>query len=475
MRSVLSTLPNDVQAQEAAELVAYWAEYLSIEGHPPSVRTLRLWRSKGWLRKDGRRLTRRNLLEVLGIMRLADDGVATGTAAQRCSSLDDERLTALIVNESETPAIETSDFAKVTLDLLAQGVADQYHQVERGEITGFVKHRRLQVENPPIALRQAMARLGRLYLEDGAEDRAASVHLLLEHCMTPLSCWAPSAMIALPGSEGLVLIDPEYRVPSEDCAAILAEAPGSNQDDLVERRLHNRLFSTISQPGVDVDRAYTVIREFIARHPLATTAELRELGDNFEIPDDAFKFVQSLYNTVHADHWVNGRIDRCCHCSAPLDRNGRCFLRGCREDRPKTEKTKPVEPADANVAQAAVLKYWIDPAREELRLFDALRNEKIDAHLYPHSDRCDVSIGEEVGVDIKDYRDPASLARRLNRDVSGLMRYPSRRIVAIADRRVRNNREYIPRLKERLMPGIRESIDILSVEFTIRELTKVNR
>ena len=475
MRSVLSALPSDVQAQEAADLVASWSEYLTIGGRPPSVRTLRLWRSKGWLRKDGRRLTQRNLLEALGIMRLAADGVATGTAAQRCASLDDERLTALILNQSETPAIETNDFAKVTLDLLALGIAEQYRQVERGEIVGFVKHGRREVERPPIALRQAMARLGRLYFEDGAEDRAASVHLLLEHCMTPLSCWAPSAIIGLPESGGLILIDPEYRVPSEDCTAILAEAPGSNLDDLIERRLHRRLSSTISQPGVDVDRAYTVIREFIARHPLATRAEFRELGNSLEIPDDAFRFVQSLYNTVHADHWVGGRIDRCYHCSAPISCSGRCFLQGCREDHPRTEKAKPVEPADANVAQSAVLKYWIDPAREELRLFDALRDKKIDAHLYPHSDRCDVSIGEEVGVDVKDYRDPAPLARRLNRDESGLNLYPNRRIVAVADRRVRNNREYIPRLKEGLMPDIRESIEILSVGSTIRELTKVSR
>ena len=381
----------------------------------------------------------------------------------------------MVLNENELPAIEVSQFAKVTLDLLAQGVVQQYRQVKRGEIAGFVNHGHPQVNSPPITLRQAMARLGRLYFEDGVEDQAASVHRLLEQCMTPIACWAPSAIIALPEAHDLVLIDPEYRVPSDDCAAIVEDAPGSNLDDLIERRLHETLLSTINRPGVDVNEAYTVIREFIARHPLATGPEFDELRNSPAIPDETFELVQSLYQTVHADHWVSGRINRCYHCNAPISRDGRCFLRGCCEDHPSTTKTEQVDSGDAKVAQATVLKYWVDPAREELRLFDALRYQEIEARLYPYSDRCDVSIGEEIGVDVKDYQDPVALARRLNRGVPGLMRYPKRRIVALADRRVRYNREYIPRLKESLMTQLREDIEILSVTSTINELTKSTR
>ena len=125
--------------------------------------------------------------------------------------------------------------------------------------------------------------------------------------------------------------------------------------------------------------------------------------------------------------------------------------------------------------QAEVLKYWVDPARDELRLFDSLSKAGIDASLYPNSDRCDVAVRDYVGIDVKDYRDPVSLARRLNHDVSGLMHYRERRIVAIADRRVRTNSDYIARVRERLRPSICKEIEVLSVTSTIRELLRMYR
>ena len=469
----LGQLPSEATAQEAVDLVAALSHQLSIELTPPSLRTLRLWRSKGWLCRVGRRFTRRNVLEALGIMRLAANGLAAGAAAQKCSVLDDDQLAALLLTDEDASSDGSKDYAKVTLDLLALGVTEQYRQVRREGIVGLVKHAGPQDETPPIALRQAMARLGRLYFEDGLEDKAASIHRLLQHCTTPLSNWAPSALLSLPSAADLVLIDQDYRVPSEDCEAIVERAPGSRMDDLIERRLHSTLISTVDKPGVDAGAVYSAIREFIARKPLVTEGELRELRYTPEIPDGVIEFVQSLYIPIHADHATSGLIDRCYNCSAPIDRNGRCFLQGCREDHPKVEKTRSVKLEDAKVARAEVLKYWVDPAREELRLYDTLRNQNIEAILYPHLDRCDVSIGEEVGVDVKDYQNPVSLARWLNRGVPSLRHYWGRRIVAIADRRVRNDKEYIPRLKERLLPSVRDDIEILSVGSTIKELGRI--
>ena len=475
MSSILDQLPRESTAKEAVDLIASFAEALSIHQSPPSLRTLRLWRSKGWLSKTGRRLNRRNLLEALSILRLCADGYSTGVAAQRCVSLDDERLTALVLPLESIASNTREDYAKATLDLLAQGVIEQHHRVRRGSIVGVVRHGEVGVEATPEALRQAMARLGRLYFEDGVEDRAASVHGLIELCMTPLCRWAPRSVHSLTGCSDLVLVDPDYRVPSEECETIAEQVPGSRLEDLIERGIHSRLMSTIDRLGSDTDGVYTAVREFIVRHPLATDSELREFRFRPEIPDDAVQFVQSLYAPVHTHHSVDGAINRCAYCRAPIDREGRCFLGGCREDHPNTRTDQPVRREDASVVQAEVLKYWVDPARDELRLFDSLREAGIDAVLYPHSDRCDVAVADDIGVDVKDYRDPVSLARRLNRDVSGLMRYRERRIVAITDRRVRASSEYIARLRERLRPGIREEIEVLSVTSTIRELRKTYR
>jgi hypothetical protein len=66
----LEALPESSTAEEAVELLPSLAFQLAIAGEPPSLRTLRLWRSRKMLSRAGRRLTRKNLLEALGIMRL---------------------------------------------------------------------------------------------------------------------------------------------------------------------------------------------------------------------------------------------------------------------------------------------------------------------------------------------------------------------------------------------------------------------
>ena len=414
-------------------------------------------------------------MEALGILRLCADGYSTGIAADRCASLSEERLAALALASEGEDTVSQSDYARVTLDLLSQGIIEQYHRVSRGGIVGVVGRGVGGDEDTPTALHQAMTRLGRLYFEDGQEDRTASVHGLIKDCMTPLYSWAPRSVHSLQGCSDLVLVDPDYRVPSEDCETIVEQAPGRRLEDLIERGLHARLKSSIAGLGSDTDAVYTAVREFIVRHPLAMDSELRGFRSRPEIPDDAIEFVQSLYIPVHAHHSVDGAINRCYYCKAPMDRKGNCLLGGCREDHPRPKQGQRVRTEEARVVQAEVLKYWVDPARDELRLFDHLRELGIDATLYPHSDRCDVGVAEYVGVDVKDYRSPISLARRLNRDVSGLTVYRDRRIVAIADRRVRSNSEYIARLRERLRPSIREEVEVLSVSSTMRELRKMYR
>ncbi|MEI8166103.1 MAG: hypothetical protein WCG26_06985 [Chloroflexales bacterium] len=86
-------------------------------------------------------------------------------------------------------------------------------------------------------------------------------------------------------------------------------------------------------------------------------------------------------------------------------------------------------------------------------------------HLYPHSDWCDVSLDETIGIDVKDYRDPVRLAYRLNRSIGNLSHYPTR-ILAIARRRWRVPL-YRERLVEQLSPERKTSLMIMSVDMAI--------
>jgi hypothetical protein len=466
----LEALPESCTAEEAVTLLPSLAERLVIAGEPPSLRTLRLWRSRKMLSRAGRRLTRKNLLEALGIMRLRSDGLTAAAAAEKCMALSEDRLWLFLTAPPAAPASQTTAFARDTLLLLAKGILEQYQLVTHGAIVGHTDDRRTGVENTSLALWQASARLGRLYFEEGHEDVAASFHALLDHCTKPLRDWAPRAVWSLPEAADAMLIDGDYRVPSEDCEVIAQQTQGTSLEDLIEKRLHNDLTQTLGKLGDDADAAYTTIREFVGRHPLATSAELNGLYAQPELNNAAIEFVQRLYTQVHADVATQGQVQRCHFCNAPVGRDGKCMLQGCRQDHPHTELAKPVPLEEARVAAPEVLKYWADPAREELRLYDELRKAGIIADLYPHVDRCDVAIGDEVGVDVKDYRDPVRLARKLNLGIGGLLHYP-RSILAVADRRARYG-DYIDRLREQLSSENQQRLELMSVSDAIRALTR---
>src|SRR5262249_35011539 len=144
---------------------------------------------------------------------------------------------------------------------------------------------------------------------------------------------------------------------------------------------------------------------------------------------------------------------------------GRCVLEGCRDDHPGTRQTDPLRLDEARIARPEVLKFWVDPAREELRLFDGLERVGASPQLYPHCDRCDVSIGDAVGVDVKDYRAPARLAGRLNRWIGGLAHYPGA-VLAIADRR--DVGQYLARVRELLSRENQKRLEIMSVTKALR-------
>ena len=456
-------IPGHLTAAEARDLISSIVDELSLNVSVPSVRTLRLWRQSGTLTHAGSRFSRRNVLEAITVLLLREKGFTVVAAGNQCAKLDESGLIALIAgsDDSETTT-RAPEFEEVTLQLLAKGIITQYQQVRDGAIVGI---------DPPAALQQAMARMSRLYLEEGREDLSSGIHALLVRCTTPLLQWAPIGITKIPGADATVLIDPDHLVPTEECQDIVEESDGSNIEDLLERRLHREMTEAISQPSRNQDYSYRVLREFVCRHPLATHDEIRGLYSNARVPTAATKFVEnSMYVHPHATLAEHGLISRCFHCHGPFSREGHCILRGCREDHPRPRRTESVPLDRALVARPEILKFWIDPGRDELRLFDALRKAKVDADLYPHSDQCDVAIGNAVGVDVKDYRDAGYLARKLNRGLGGLAYY-QQRIIAIADRRARRP-YYINRLKDQLRPEIRDSLEVLSLRNTIRMLVK---
>ncbi len=467
----ITSIPTTCTLAQATVYIGTLVESLGIPGDAPDIRTLRLWRTKKRLTIEGHRFTRRNILEVVVILKLRAEGLTLQRAVNRTLSLDEDRLRFLLSSSGIAAPSSTESESLITLQLLARGILTLYRSVGKGAIVGHTDRMKQGIEGTPLSLTQAIARLGRSYFIEGMEDQVASIHQLLQLCQRPLKNWAPRTVGMLERYQEAILIDPIYRVPSEDCETIAEEAEGTNLSDLIEHYLHEQLRVTLSKLGQDADVSYTCIREFIGRHPLATAVELQHLYAHPELNDEAIDFVRGLYQPIHATYAVDGHIRRCRHCRAFIGEENACILAGCRDDHP-TEDASPILLDSAYVARPEVLKYWVDPAREELRIYDTLQQEaclRDRVFLYPHSDWCDISIDEAVGVDVKDYHDPVRLAQRLNHSIGHLGQYPER-ILAIAKRRW--SPMYRARLVEQLTPEKRVLLHVMSVDQAITYLKR---
>src|SRR6187549_934634 len=88
----LHTIPETATVEQAADLLTTLGPTLGITGDTPDVRTLRLWRTQKHLTIDSRHMTRRNILEVLLLLRLRQDGLTLTASAAQVRGMDEERL-----------------------------------------------------------------------------------------------------------------------------------------------------------------------------------------------------------------------------------------------------------------------------------------------------------------------------------------------------------------------------------------------
>lgn len=466
----MDELPLSSTAEEAVTLVTKLAAKKSIPVKEFDLRTLRLWRSKKQITTEGRKISRRNLLEVVFILKRRSEGMTQVAASSEALGLTDEELEMAITTPdgaSQTTSRHTGLSGRQTLIRLAQGILDQFRAVEGGAVVAY--NDVLQPETiTPVRLQQAQAFLGRHYFEEGKEDTASSLHVLLTQCTTPLHQWAPQALLTGENNH-FVLIDGFYKVPSPECRDLAEEGPGFSLLDFRQHDLHRELRETVEKYGLQRDEKYTQIREFIGRNPLAARAKFNELRET-SLRSDTIEWIESLYEPVHAS-FANkeGLVAVCPHCHSLLTPAGDCTLEGCAEQYRVREPETFLPVKDAFLARPEVRKYWCDPAREELRLFDALNKGKLKGkvQLYPQSDICDVGVEHQIAIDVKEHRDPAGLARMLNEQRSELGMYDVA-ILAISNRYW--TAHYGERLTEKLNAANKRKWRVMDVSQAIRHV-----
>ena len=465
--------------QEVAALLLQW--------HPgviaPTERVLRKWRQEEVLTHEGRRFTGRNLLEAAYVAWQRKEGISLASVTAQLREFMLPELEKRVSKQVAEPALAPyADERRLerTMILLAYGVLKQFQAVRAGHpVSVGISHPDARVVEAaiPLPLRQAQTQLARLAFESGEQDKYASVHELLWRCTQPLRAWAPRPLADHAQYASVVLIDEAYRVPSRECGD-LAEL-GGHLADIIENQIHQQLMLALDRlDESERSAAYTLVRKFVAENPLVarTGASWRKLLTNPRLNLEVRAWLDTIYEPAHAALADNqSRVSRCSYCHAPLvlDKHKKvCALTACRAAHPRTKPAEPVPLADALVARPEVLKYWCNPALDELRLFRELTALFPTEHvqLFPDLDLCDVAVGTRIGIDVKDYSDPVLLARKLNRGVAGLRVYDDM-VVAIASRQVANRPEYIPQVYEHLQTALRRSLRILSVDQVLDTLT----
>lgn len=482
-------------ADDLVEEVARMVRGLGLAVKPPSVRTIRLWRTKRLLgREAGRRFKRRQILEALAAAVLFERGWSTTAIVDHFAEYADADLertireattgvdAAPVVTVRDGQRRGNNDAAEEAAILLAQGILLQYRRILPGR--EIIR----QGDEVPPELQAAMCRLGRLYITEGSEDRAACVHDVLARARFPLGGpkWGLTAFQA----EGFrfadaVLIEPDLKVPTADCASIAAIPGGFGEDNVVENRLHTRLRESAERLGSRRHEAYSGIRELLARHSLVDERMLIDFLDERGLSLVLSIVVEEFYGHV-PDAWlIRGRVHRCAHCRTLMrphpDRrryaDGICPIRQCASKRaPEVGERLVPEAALLLVANSQVLTYWTGPGIDELAIYDEARQLGLDAELYPESDMCDISVGgRAIGIDAKSYSSPISLGLRLNRGIGGLINY-RRRFIAVGDEMVATNPDYVATLRSALVsrgdPSTLEIMDVSSVIAMLREMRR---
>ena len=484
-------------AEHLLEKLQNKIEQLNLSIEPPTVRTIRSWRSRKLLSQSkGKKFGFRQVLEGLVILQFLKKGWTLVAIADVLSSWSDLELEQQILgeqdSEKETESANErekylftakkiknkSTLAEDAVILLAQGILRQYDRV----LTGREIVR--QDDKLPSELHSAMCKLGRLYLEEGKCDRAACVHDVLERSRYSFDTYKKWDLNIFCHSEfrfnNVKLIYSDLRVPTPDCAEIADISGGYGEDNVIENRLHQSIRTATESLGRSRQhQAYTSIRELLGRRSLIKERELsdyleeKELTPRLETVLECFDYVPEVW-------LIDGYAYRCAHCNTLMrphfnrerHPNGYCPIHQCNSKYPP-QVSERLNPEDGRllVAKPQILAYWTAPAIDELAIFDEAKTYGLDAELYPESDLCDVSIGDRnIGIDAKSYRSPVLLALKLNRSIGGLINYKTR-IVAITDELIEDCPGYLSTLRSLLDE---KSLQVMSVSSVIENIQEGN-
>jgi hypothetical protein len=293
--------------------------------------------------------------------------------------------------------------------------------------------------------RHAMALISRAQLRHGQRDIGAEIHELLFACTKPLGDWLPLASIHADRLSQVVLLDPEEGVPTREADELAQRFVSTTAS--IEEQLFSRFRELLAKGSrIAAAAAYTRVREFVVRHPIATRDELAAL--TADLPSTVSVLLnQEFYEPVPEGWGTFDQLSICANCRNAIQRTEAgpvCRTRACAESLPVHSDKNYSLPESLRLTRG-LRQYWQEPGFDEVRVFDELLAAGFKPVLYPQLDTVDIEVGE-VGIDLKAYISPELLAGRLDRSIGGLINY-SHKWLVIPDRLIRRVPAYLERLR----------------------------
>ncbi|QTA84433.1 hypothetical protein [Desulfonema magnum] len=355
-------------------------------------------------------------------------------AAQRTA--ETERLAMPTTPQKDSPYNILALPPETILILLAQGLERQYDTLRNNR--SVVRQKQTELDASLIA---ALPRLSALYMCEGKEDKAASVHKLMEMATTPLKEWGIDyfAKEDFPYQD-VILIDPQTLAPTPESFELAAKSGGYGEDQILEDHYHTQVRDLVQSARTRRDQLYTSIREFIVRHPLATIREIEDWKDSLRFPK-AKPTLASFYRDIPVGWTHDGTVHQCSNCGGLLKPHpdkrlypdGICVVSNCRKKGIFHKTDELSDSQDMKLLKNQLLTYWVGPGLDEIKIYDAAKAAGRNAALYPSSDACDISLdGFAVGIDAKSYTSAMLLIKRLNNSIGRLIEY-DRKIIAVSD------------------------------------------
>ena len=351
----------------------------------------------------------------------------------------------------------------VVLPLLASGLTQISQDLESNRY----------VQAPyPSSWQRGMNILSANCLLRGAEPPKHSVETW-QWCHRPLNTWPVRFSGQFRFLEHPLL---EEGQPTDFCRELAQGLPKGEAELELSERLMGRI-----RHDAELRRdqtAYVAVRRYLIEHPVVSLEDL--LRNSFDPAMSAFGGeLMEMYEVVPHTVAEQGQVLLCGHCGWTLiRREGRLQ---CGDDRCRvltanftrnTRWRQVTSEAPLHRVRRAIRRYVVAAGIYELEAAQSLGALGLSVELWPHFDRYDLrlsfSTGEAWAVDVKDWRFPHLLARRLHPFVNERGDIWSRSIYAIPDSRVAENPNYLTFLKN---AAVLQDFEVM----TISELTAAAR